>query len=258
MEQISLHPVLRGGEPAPGEFVGDEPIPVGRVVGVDLERGVDQMGVGPVPLGCRIASPLVVGLPGDPQHAARHRDRHPHGGGGCGQFTNELAQHDARDLRARLNRAVLRAGRSRMDRLAWTSRWRGRRGAHPRLPGHHRVAVDQRLGHDRDQPGCHHLPRRHRARRVQPRAAAGTAGHVRVGHPPHRDPHHRRRRGAKRPGTAAHPVNCRSAAPLSRRGTSARTPPRTRSPRTGGCAPVTWPPSTATARCASWTAPRTS
>ena len=87
------HPVLRRGEAPAGEFVGDEPVPVGWVVSMDLERRVDQMRVIPVALADRGCAPLVVGLPGDAQHPARHRDRHPDRGAGRGQFTDERERY---------------------------------------------------------------------------------------------------------------------------------------------------------------------
>lgn len=63
----ALDPVLAGRDAVLGlELVGDEPVPEGRVVGVDLPCRVDEVGIGPVPrrdgtgfplverLGCRI------------------------------------------------------------------------------------------------------------------------------------------------------------------------------------------------------------
>jgi hypothetical protein len=87
------YPVLRRHEPTLGEFVGDESIPVRRVVGMDLQRSVDEMGIVPVALRDRLGQPLVVGLPGDPQHPARHHDRHPHRSTGRGQFTDERERY---------------------------------------------------------------------------------------------------------------------------------------------------------------------
>jgi hypothetical protein len=46
----SPHPVLFGAEAALGQFVGNEPVPIARIVGMDVERGVDQIGVFPVAL----------------------------------------------------------------------------------------------------------------------------------------------------------------------------------------------------------------
>ena len=46
----TLHPVLAGSDPAfSGELVGDEPVAEGRIVGVDLASGMDEVSVGPVP-----------------------------------------------------------------------------------------------------------------------------------------------------------------------------------------------------------------
>jgi len=89
----SLGILCGGGEVAAGELVGAEPVSVGRVVGMDGERGVDQARVIPGPLRDWGSAPLVVGLPGDPQHPARHRDRHPHRGAGRGQFTDERERY---------------------------------------------------------------------------------------------------------------------------------------------------------------------
>lgn len=51
-------PVLPDLVACRGEFIGDEPVPERRVVLVDVERDVDQMGVVPVPLRHRIGTPL--------------------------------------------------------------------------------------------------------------------------------------------------------------------------------------------------------
>jgi hypothetical protein len=39
------YPVRSGGDAVGGQFVGDEPVAERRVVVVDVERGVDQIGV---------------------------------------------------------------------------------------------------------------------------------------------------------------------------------------------------------------------
>jgi hypothetical protein len=56
------------------ELIGDEPVAEGRVVGVDVECGVDQMRVVPVPLADRVGLPLVDRLLGKADHPAGHRD----------------------------------------------------------------------------------------------------------------------------------------------------------------------------------------
>src|SRR5690606_6614456 len=43
----------------------------------------------PVTITDRVAQPLVIRLLGEAEHPARHRDRHPHGGVGRGQFLDE-------------------------------------------------------------------------------------------------------------------------------------------------------------------------
>src|SRR3712207_8427755 len=51
--------------PAFAQLVGDEAVAEGRVVGVDVVGGVDQVRVVPVALAHRAGQPLVVGLCGD-------------------------------------------------------------------------------------------------------------------------------------------------------------------------------------------------
>ena len=59
------------------QLVGDEAIAEGRIVGMDVEGGVHQVGVIPVPLADRVSSPLVEGLGGESEHPAGHRDGDP-------------------------------------------------------------------------------------------------------------------------------------------------------------------------------------
>jgi hypothetical protein len=73
----SPHPALAGCEPGIGQLVGDEAIPEGRVVGMDVHGRVDQVGVVPVPLADRVPTPLVERLGGKAQHPAGHRDGDP-------------------------------------------------------------------------------------------------------------------------------------------------------------------------------------
>ena len=76
----TLHPVLPGGMAEVGQFVGDEPIAEFRVVGVDVERGVDQMCVIPVMLRHGIFAPLIERLLRKAEDPAGHRDGDTVGG----------------------------------------------------------------------------------------------------------------------------------------------------------------------------------
>ena len=60
-----------------GDLVGHEPIPELRIIPVDVESEVRQMGVVPVPLGDRVASPFAPTLGLKAQHQAGHRDGNP-------------------------------------------------------------------------------------------------------------------------------------------------------------------------------------
>jgi hypothetical protein len=53
-----------------GELVGDERVAELRVVGVDVDRGVEQVRVGSVPIGHRLRFPCVEGLLGKAEHPA--------------------------------------------------------------------------------------------------------------------------------------------------------------------------------------------
>ena len=75
-----VDPVPAGSDAARWELVGDEPIAELRVVVVDVDRGVDQVRVGPVPVADRVRLPLVERLFGEAEHPAGHRDRHLVGG----------------------------------------------------------------------------------------------------------------------------------------------------------------------------------
>ncbi len=72
-----------------GQLIGEEPVAQGRVVGMQVVQDVDEVGVVPVPLGHGLFEPLVVPLGREPQHPARHRDRHPDAGTGRGHLTDE-------------------------------------------------------------------------------------------------------------------------------------------------------------------------
>src|SRR5687768_5795398 len=64
------------GDPGPGELVGDEPVSEGGVVVMDVQRGVDEVGVVPVPITARLGPPPVEGLLREAEHPTGHR----HGG----------------------------------------------------------------------------------------------------------------------------------------------------------------------------------
>ncbi len=56
------------------QLVGDEAVPECRVGIVDLQRGLDQVGVGPVPCAHGVGLPLVEGLRRELEHPAGHHD----------------------------------------------------------------------------------------------------------------------------------------------------------------------------------------
>jgi hypothetical protein len=90
-------PVLTGGDASLTEFIGDEPVAEGGIVGVDVQCGVDQVRVVPVALADRAGQPLVVGLRGEAQHPAGHRDGNVLGG----EFTDQRVDHFGRTSRAK-------------------------------------------------------------------------------------------------------------------------------------------------------------
>jgi hypothetical protein len=69
-----VHPVAAGHDAAGGQLVSDEPVAELRIVVVDVDRGVDQVCVVPVPLTDRGGLPLVEGLLGEAEHPTGHRD----------------------------------------------------------------------------------------------------------------------------------------------------------------------------------------
>jgi hypothetical protein len=89
--------VAAGGDPDAGELVGDEPVAELGVVVVDVDRGVDEVGVVPVALADGVGAPLVEGLLGEPEHPAGHRDRDPVGG----QVHDQREHHFGRVSRAK-------------------------------------------------------------------------------------------------------------------------------------------------------------
>lgn len=68
--------VLPGGDPAPGRFVGDEPVAEGGVVGMDVAGGVDQVVIILISLQHRHFAPFVKPLGGETQDPAGHHDGH--------------------------------------------------------------------------------------------------------------------------------------------------------------------------------------
>jgi len=67
-------PVPAGYHASVRELVGDEAVAELGVVVVDVDGGVDQVRVGPVPVGHGLGLPLVEGLLGEAEHPAGHRD----------------------------------------------------------------------------------------------------------------------------------------------------------------------------------------
>ena len=57
-----------------GELVGDEPVAELGVVVVDVDRGVDQVRVVPVPLADRLGAPLELHELAEPEHQAGQHD----------------------------------------------------------------------------------------------------------------------------------------------------------------------------------------
>jgi hypothetical protein len=62
----SSHPVLPGDDPACGKLVSNEAVPENRIVGVDGQRGVDQMCVVPIMLCRKSFAPLAERLVENP------------------------------------------------------------------------------------------------------------------------------------------------------------------------------------------------
>jgi hypothetical protein len=70
-----VDPVLARTDTPGGQLVGDEPVAESRVVGVDVESGVDQMRVVPSTLRDRALFPFVERLGGEAEYPLCHRDR---------------------------------------------------------------------------------------------------------------------------------------------------------------------------------------
>lgn len=69
----ALDPVLARRKAFLVEFVGDEPVAEGGIVGVDVQCGVNQVRILPVTGRHRAGSPPVVALLAELQHPAGHR-----------------------------------------------------------------------------------------------------------------------------------------------------------------------------------------
>jgi hypothetical protein len=70
-----VDPVLARTDTPGGQLVGDEPVAESRVVGVDVESGVDQMRVVSSTLRDRALFPFVERLGGEAEYPLCHRDR---------------------------------------------------------------------------------------------------------------------------------------------------------------------------------------
>jgi hypothetical protein len=71
------------------ELVGDEAVAEARIVPMDVDDGVHEMGIVPVPLGHRIPEPLVEGLGREAEHPTGHR----HGSAFVGKVTDQRELH---------------------------------------------------------------------------------------------------------------------------------------------------------------------
>ncbi len=85
-----LHPVLPGADAVlGGELVGDEPVAELGVTPMDVDCGVEQVRVVPVPLRHRPGPPGLEGLLAELQHPTGHRDGDPV----IGQVTDQRVRH---------------------------------------------------------------------------------------------------------------------------------------------------------------------
>ena len=85
----TLHPVLSRRDALLRKLIGDEPVPERRIVGMDVQRRVDQVGIRPVPFRHRAGSPPVVPLLAELQHPAGHR----HGNSLGGKIRDQRVDH---------------------------------------------------------------------------------------------------------------------------------------------------------------------
>jgi hypothetical protein len=74
-------------------FVEQEPVAELWVLAVGVEQSVRQMRLRPLGVSDRCFEPPVVGLAGDVQDPARHRDRHPNTGTDRGKLADERVDH---------------------------------------------------------------------------------------------------------------------------------------------------------------------
>jgi hypothetical protein len=81
----------------PFELIGDEPVAELRVVVMDLERGMDEVRIVPVPLRDGVGIPLVVGLLAEPEHPAGLHD----GDALVGQVRDQRVDHFGRTSRGK-------------------------------------------------------------------------------------------------------------------------------------------------------------
>ena len=73
-------PALTGFNSSIGEFVADEPIPVSRVLLVNIQGHVDQVRIVPIPPADRVFLPLIEHSLRKTQHRPGHHDRNPEEG----------------------------------------------------------------------------------------------------------------------------------------------------------------------------------
>ncbi|GGI02134.1 hypothetical protein GCM10007170_43150 [Arthrobacter liuii] len=76
----ALDPVLTRSDALLREFIGDEPVPECRVIGVDVQGGVDQVRIDPIAFRDRVGLPPVIALLAESQHPAGHRHGNTVGG----------------------------------------------------------------------------------------------------------------------------------------------------------------------------------
>jgi hypothetical protein len=63
-----------------GQLLGDQSVPEFRIIGMDVDRGVDQIGRVEITVAERIAIPGVERLAGEPQYPAGYRHGNALGG----------------------------------------------------------------------------------------------------------------------------------------------------------------------------------
>ena len=85
----ALTPILTSRDALPREFIGDEAVSERRIVVVDIQGGVDQVRIRPVPFRHRACSPPVIALLAEFQHPAGHR----HGDTVGGKIRDQRVDH---------------------------------------------------------------------------------------------------------------------------------------------------------------------